>query len=65
LFRRFRNKEISESDLNELISDFEDYIQTITIEEANSLTIKSAEELLSKYGKIGLCTLDSIQFSGL
>ncbi len=64
LFRRFRNKEISETDLNVLFADFEDFIQTIGIEEVNSLTIRTAEELLNKYGKMGLRTLDSIQFAG-
>ena len=64
LFRRLRNGEITENDLNELVVLFEDYIQSIDIEEINSLTIRTADELLTKHGKIGLRTLDAIQFAG-
>jgi len=63
LFRRFRNGEISEGDVNELLDNFEDYIQTVEIIEVNSLTIKTAEYLLNKHGLTGLRTLDAIQFA--
>ncbi len=64
LFRRFRNNEISETDLTELIANFEEYIQNVEIMEINSLTVRTAEQLLNKHGKSGLRTLDAIQFAG-
>ena len=63
LYRRFRNKEINENDLFELINNFNKFIETIEIEEINSFTIKKAEDLLDKQGKSGLRTLDAVQFA--
>ena len=63
LYRRFRNKELNENSLIELIINFNEFTETIEIEEINSFTIKKAEELIDNQGKSGLRTLDAVQFA--
>ena len=63
LYRRFRNKELNENSLIELIINFNEFTETIEIEEINSFTIKKAEELIHNQGKSGLRTLDAVQFA--
>ncbi len=63
LYRRFRNKELNENSLIDLIINFNEFTETIEIEEINSFTIKKAEELIDNQGKSGLRTLDAVQFA--
>ena len=61
LFRRFRNKEINNIQLNEAISGFNKEITSFNIEPLRQAVIKEAESLLQKYGKTeGLRTLDAL-----
>ena len=62
LFRRFRNKEIDEEELETAIQGFEEYIKIIIIEPLRPTIVKEAERLLKQYGKnYGLRTLDALQ----
>ena len=62
LFRRFRNKEIDEEELETAIQGFEEYIKIIIIEPLGPTVVKEAERLLKQYGKnYGLRTLDALQ----
>jgi len=63
LYRRYRNKEINSEELITLISDFKEYLESVEIEEVNSFTIKTADNLMENFGKIGLRTLDALQFA--
>lgn len=61
LFRRYRNKEINDKQLEEAITGFEEEINSFNIEPLRQSIIKEAETLLKKYGKIqGLRTLDAL-----
>ena len=46
-----------------MIINFNEFTETIEIEEINSFTIKKAEELIDNQGKSGLRTLDAVQFA--
>ncbi|NIM10800.1 MAG: PIN domain-containing protein [Candidatus Aminicenantes bacterium] len=60
LFRRFRNNEINEEELEVAISSFEEQIDSFNVEPLGNATIKEAKSLLKKYGKVhGLRTLDA------
>lgn len=61
LFRRFRNKEIDENQINYAISGFIEAISLFNIEPVGHAVISEAESLLDRFGKIyGLRTLDAI-----
>lgn len=60
LFRRFRNNEINDEELEVAISSFEEQIDSFNVEPLGNATIKEAKSLLKKYGKVhGLRTLDA------
>ncbi|MCH8317868.1 MAG: type II toxin-antitoxin system VapC family toxin [Bacteroidetes bacterium] len=62
LFRRFRNKEIDEEELETAIQGFEEYIKIVIIEPLRPTIVKEAERLLKQYGRnYGLRTLDALQ----
>lgn len=62
LYRRFRNDEIDESQLNTAIHGFKKYLNNINIEPVRRTIVKEAEKLLSRFGKYhGLRTLDALQ----
>jgi len=63
LYRRFCNKQISESDLQIAFEGFNFYMSKILIEPITSLTLAEAENLFSKYFSYGLRTLDLLQFA--
>jgi uncharacterized protein with PIN domain len=61
LFRRFRNNDINDTQLNDAITGFKEEISFFNIEPLGQVIIKEAESLLEKYGKIqGLRTLDAL-----
>jgi len=62
LFRRFRNQEIAEQNLNTAITGFEEQLDLFNIEPLGHAIIKEAETLIKKYGKIyGIRALDALQ----
>jgi len=64
LYRRFRNNEISEDQLNIAISGFDEELCTFYVEPIRHTTIQEAESLINNYGKeYGLRTLDSLHFA--
>ncbi len=61
LFRRFRNKEINDEQLDEAISGFKEEVAFFNVEPLRQAIIREAESLLNKYGKVqGLRTLDAL-----
>lgn len=64
LFRRFKNKEITEDELSNIISKFEFDSPYIFIEPFTNQILYEASRLLYKYGKnYGLRTLDSLHLA--
>lgn len=64
LFRRTRNREITDKQLAEAISGFDDESASFNCEPFGHATIKEAESILKQYGKsLGLRTLDALQLS--
>lgn len=64
LYRRFRNKELTASQLNTAIEKFGIAGKNFNIIPVDSLVISRSEHLLRKYGKQhGLRTLDSIHLA--
>ena len=64
LYRRFRNKEIDENELEVAISAFEEQMKSFHIEPFGNVTINEAKLMLKKYGKtLGLRTLDAFQLA--
>ncbi len=64
LYRRFRNLEIDENELEVAISAFEEQMESFHIEPFGNVTINEAKLLLRKYGKtLGLRTLDAFQLA--
>ncbi|KPA12057.1 protein containing PilT protein, partial [Candidatus Magnetomorum sp. HK-1] len=64
LYRRFRNNEIREDQLNIAISGFNEELYTFYVEPIRHTTIKEAESLINNYGKkFGLRTLDSLHLA--
>lgn len=62
LCRRIRNKEITEAQLTEALSGFDDELASFYCEPFGHATVSEAESLLKKYGKShGLRTLDALQ----
>ncbi len=64
LWKKFREKQLEENDLKEVIAIFssDTYYKIIPLSE---LVIKTGIELLERYGKNGLRTLDSIQLASI
>ena len=61
IFRRFRNREINEKELQTAVSGFDEQIASFYIEPLGDAIVREAEFLLKEYGKIyGLRTLDSL-----
>lgn len=64
LHRRYRNKEINGTALNEAISGFFEEYQRFNIEPLGHAVLQEAEELLIKYGKTySLRTLDALHLA--
>jgi uncharacterized protein len=64
LYRRVRNKEITDEQLTEAMSSFEEESASFNSEPLCHATIKEAEAVLKQYGKShGLRTLDALQLS--
>lgn len=64
LFRRTRNREITDTQLSEAISGFDDESASFNCEPFGHATIKEAESILKQHGKsLGLRTLDALQLS--
>ncbi|MBI5192631.1 MAG: type II toxin-antitoxin system VapC family toxin [Nitrospirae bacterium] len=62
LYRRVRNKEITEDQLTEALSGFTEELTTFNCEPFGHAVITEAESLLKQYGKAhGLRTLDALQ----
>lgn len=62
IFRRLRNKEISDEQLNEAIKGFEEQINFFNVEPLGQVILKEAEFLLKRYGKKRrLRALDALQ----
>jgi predicted nucleic acid-binding protein len=61
LFRRFRNNEIGELNLNRALSAFEKQLAAFDMQPLGPAILNEAEILLKKYGKnFGLRTLDAL-----
>ncbi len=61
LYRRVRNKEITEDQLTEALSGFNEELATFSCEPFGHAVIAEAELLLKQYGKAhGLRTLDAL-----
>lgn len=64
LFRRARNREITDEQLAGAIFGFDDEAASFNCDPFGHATIKEAESILKQYGKsLGLRTLDAIQLS--
>jgi predicted nucleic acid-binding protein len=64
LHRRFRDRELSESNLNSAIEGFNKTITGFHVEETNAAIIQEAQNLVKLYGKIeGLRTLDALHLA--
>jgi predicted nucleic acid-binding protein len=64
IFRRLRNKEISDEQLNEAIKGFEEQIDFFNVEPLGQVILREAEFLLKRYGKKrGLRALDALQMA--
>lgn len=62
IFRRFRNNEINEENLNDAISGFEEELTNFNVEILGQATIIKSEDIIKKYGKTeGLRALDALQ----
>jgi len=61
IYRRYRQKDLTEAEVNSVIDSFDEQLQAFYVEPLESSTIQSAEELIKEYGKIhGLRSLDAI-----
>ena len=64
LHRRFRDHDLSESDLSSAIEGFKDSINEFHIEKTGTPVIEEAENLIEQYGKAdGLRTLDALHLA--
>ena len=63
LWRKVRMQELSDHLAQSLISFFEDDFSKFTFVPIDSIVIEHAQTLLTKYGKQGLRTLDSLQLA--
>jgi len=64
LHRRFRDRELSENELNDAIDGFVESLAAFHIEETGASVIQEAENLIKQYGKTdGLRTLDALHLA--
>jgi len=63
VWKKFRKNEIEEEKVIRIIKSFENDSKKFSFIKDNSQLKKSAKGLISRYGKAGLRTLDSIQLS--
>lgn len=64
VYRRLRNREITETQASLAISGFEEEISFLRCEPLTHVTLKEAESLMKEYGKLyGLRTLDALQIA--
>lgn len=64
LYRRFRNKEVSKSQLKIALTGFDKELVNIRIQSTTSLIVDEARSLLVLYGEgMGLRTLDSLHLA--
>jgi predicted nucleic acid-binding protein len=62
LFRRLRNREINDEQLNEAVTGFEEQLYFFNVEPLGEAILREAELLLKKYGKRKrLRSLDALQ----
>ena len=62
VFRRVRDREISDEQLNEAVAGFEEQLYFFNIEPLGQAILKEAELLMKKYGKRGMLrSLDALQ----
>jgi len=65
IFRRFRDKEIVEDELHEVINAIEEQFQEFNQEFLGPAVMFEAEQLMKKFGKYhGLRSLDALQLGG-
>jgi uncharacterized protein len=65
LFRRFRNREIDESSLNEALAGFDEQCSAFQVEAVSPALVQEAGRLLREHGKThGLRTLDALHLAG-
>ena len=61
VFRRFRNKELDEGQLNTAVGSFENQIAGFNIEPLGHAVLEQAELIIKKHGRMyGLKTLDAL-----
>jgi len=61
IFRRFRNREMSETELSEALSAFEEELTSFNTEPLGHAIVKETESLIKRYGKtMGLRSLDAL-----
>jgi len=61
LYRRYRNKEVQENELDEAIYHFEEELNSFHVEPLGQTILKEAENLIKCFGKThGLRTLDAL-----
>ena len=64
LYRRFRNKGISESDIDTALASFIEQVSSFNIEPLGQSVVDEAESLMSNFGKTkGLRTLDALHLA--
>jgi len=63
VWKKVREKEISEEQATELIKSFEEDYKLYKFIKNDNKLINNAKQLVTKYGKEGLRTLDSIQLA--
>ena len=63
VWKKIRNKDITELQAKAIIDAFDEDYSKYTFVQIDNIVIEQAKRLITKYGKEGLRTLDSIQFS--
>lgn len=63
VWKKVRTKDITEEQATELIRLFENDCNKYTFVQVDNFIIEQSKELIAKYGKDGLRTLDSIQLA--
>lgn len=65
IYKKVCTKELSDSQANDFIEVVKNDLNNISIIIIDKLILSNAQKLLSKYGKIGLRTLDAIQLASI
>ncbi len=64
LYKKFRTKELPETDLEIAITEFKLSLSDFTIEPFTTIVRENAEKIITNYGKkLGIRTLDAMQLS--